>query len=240
VTTPDHDDPWAQPPEWVPLCDLPRWLEWHFQNPGSALELTPEVIRGIRTRELTYRVDGFPYTTGQDLPPGFDCASTPPQRIIVTDWDLVAPDWAAGTVAGPARGIAPGGRYAITVWWNRAQRWSPSLAYVARLSRARESSSDMKASGAAASPPSADAPAPADANLLAFKAREAKEACNGMIAAIAPESGPSEFISATELLGLMVPASLGRRLLRSLGHDTQSERPTRGQLVSIAAATEVG
>ena len=192
MKTPDHGDHWAQPPEWVPLCDLPQWLEWHFKDPGSAHELTPEIIRAIRTRELIYRVEGLRYTVGQGLPPGFESASNP-HRIVVTDWDLVAPDWPAGTVAGPARRVAPGHRYAITVWWNRAQRWCLSLEYAIRRSRERQSSSAV--------------PAPtqsADAKLPVFNAAKAKGAGDGTLAGIAPEADPSPFISATELLGLMV------------------------------------
>lgn len=97
MTTPDDDDPWTQPPEWVPLPDLPRWLEWRFKLPGSAPELIPVIIGGIRRFDLIYRVQDIPedfrksaytYTLERRLPPGFGHADDP-SRIIVKDWDLV-------------------------------------------------------------------------------------------------------------------------------------------------------
>ena len=53
---------------------------------------------------------------------------------------------------------------------------------------------------------SARATQSADAKLPVFNAAKAKGAGDGTLAGIAPEADPSPFISATELLGLMVYA----------------------------------
>jgi hypothetical protein len=146
---PDDDDPFAQPPDWVPLPDLARWLERHFKLPGSAAELTREIIRGIRTIALTYRVQDFPGIVGEGLPPGFESASDP-WRIIVTDWDLVAPDWKRGTVAAPSRWED---RYVISVWWPRAARWAEPFASDIRRRRAKKALPAVAGLASAAMPP---------------------------------------------------------------------------------------
>jgi hypothetical protein len=143
LTAPDDDDPYAQPPPWVPLSDLPRWLERRFKLPGSALELARSLIEGIREFKLPYRVQGFPYFAGDRLPPGFK-ASSGPSPLTIEDWDLAETDWKAGTVRGPARRCAQGDRYPIEVLWLRAVQWAEGPALVIRMGRVRAAQSERR------------------------------------------------------------------------------------------------
>ncbi len=140
MPAPNDDDPFAQPPDWVPLSDLARWLEWHFKLPESASELIPEINHGIRGFELAYRVDGF-QSGAASLPSGFGW-SDDLKRIVVTDWDLVQPNWKQGTVAGPPRWNDHGDRYTISVWWPRAARWAEPFASDMRRRRAKKTAPD--------------------------------------------------------------------------------------------------
>ncbi len=138
MPAPDDNDPFAQPPDWVPLSDLAGWLEWHLKLPGSASELIPEIIHGIRGFELAYRVDGF-QSRAASLPSGFG-RSDDLKRVVVTDWDLVQPNWKQGTVADPSRWNDHGDRYTISVWWPRAARWAEPYASDIRRRRVKKAS----------------------------------------------------------------------------------------------------
>ena len=140
--TDDLLDPYSQPPDWVPLTDLPCWLQKHFALSEVDDQFIRDIISAIRFRKLIYRVEGFPYM--DRLPSGFTASNRgagPGFRAIVELWEIVEPDWKAGTVGGSTQGGVRR-RHTLSVQWSRAVFWAES--YVLRLKRQANDAADKR------------------------------------------------------------------------------------------------
>lgn len=123
MTENTESDPWEQPPEWVDLPDLPHWLARRFDLNNGGQDIIPRILDAIRRFELRYEIAGFLGPGEYSLPAGFgweDGEVPGGRRVVVRDWDAVAPDWHTGTIGEGAGGQ----RYKIRVWWPRAERWA--------------------------------------------------------------------------------------------------------------------
>lgn len=124
------NDPWAAPPDWAPLPDVPGWIERRLGFPG--LPLVPELISAVRAGKLKYRIGGVQSRSsysGNSLPPGLTTSGDRSRRIIVSDWEKAEPDWRAGTVAGWKQVDGSRSRHPIEVQWMDLERWVPPVAH---------------------------------------------------------------------------------------------------------------
>ena len=132
-------DPWAAPPDWVHLPDVPVWIERNLNYPG--LLMVQGLIAALRTRRLKYRIGGLGPTLayvsgyGPRLPDGLVVGDSP-RRVMVADWEKAQPHWQSGTVAGFRTNGNDQSRLPVEVWWLDVARWAPpiarDLAYAAR------------------------------------------------------------------------------------------------------------
>ena len=130
-------DPWAAPPDWVHLPDVPDWIERRLGLPG--LSLVPSLISALRAGGLRYRI-GIPsrHLNGSDRFPDGYAVYPHPKRVVVSDWEKADPDWRAGTVAGWKLADGSRSRHRIEVSWLAIERWAalPAAAFASMARKA--------------------------------------------------------------------------------------------------------
>jgi len=124
-------DPWAAPPDWVHLPDVPGWIERNLNYPG--LPLIQSFIAALRASKLKYRIGGlgraldFIDSNGPNIPAWLVVWNNP-RRAVVDDWEKALPNWKSGTVAGFWTTDNKPNRLPIEVWWMDVAKWAPPVA----------------------------------------------------------------------------------------------------------------
>jgi hypothetical protein len=148
VPNDESHDPWLHPPDWVPLADVPKWVE-HQYKVSLDDDFKRDLIQAIKSNSrdgLIYRIADLPYDRARDgYPGGF--GTDRGNNLIVENWDAVDPSWQDGTVAGWRTPGSEPKRHEIQFQWDIRfiiwarrhieQDWDASAQRVIAATRAR-------------------------------------------------------------------------------------------------------